>query len=275
MKVSFVGIGPGKSGSTWLYLALKSHPWICASNVKETNYFNDNYDRGIKWYHNLFDDCDGRIAGEISNTYIFSPEVAERIYEYNPDMKIISILRDPVERAVSHYFFLIRNGEKFDGFHDAVNRYPDLLDRGLYYKHLRPFLDRFERENIFIRIFDELKDDSEKFASDVFDFLGVSPMRIDKNEGNMLRASVPHNRYVALIVKKAAYLTRYCGFPVVVEKVKRSGLAKRLYKKIDYNVHEVLSDSRKEMIDYYTDDLALCSELVGVDLVAKWLHRYS
>jgi len=93
---NFIVIGPGRSGTTWLYNALREHPEIGMASTKETCYFDAFYHKGLGWYADFFKSYNGRKAiGEVSNTYIFSPLAARRIAELNPNIRIISPLRNP------------------------------------------------------------------------------------------------------------------------------------------------------------------------------------
>ena len=87
---NFIVIGPGKSGTSWLYHILGQHPQVCMSSAKETLYFEDYYSKGREWYQKFFRQCKApgvpHAIGEISNTYIFSPLAATRIAHDFPQM---------------------------------------------------------------------------------------------------------------------------------------------------------------------------------------------
>ena len=110
---TFIIIGPGRTGSTSLYEYFRGINEIqLAKNIKETNFFNFNYDKGIDWYLDFYSSNDPKpIRGEISNMYIYNPSVAKRIYDHFPDVKIISILRNPYDRLISMYNYKIQKGE--------------------------------------------------------------------------------------------------------------------------------------------------------------------
>jgi len=93
----FVGVGPGRTGTTWLHEVLKGHVNLPAG-IKETDFFTTNYNKGIEWYADHFRDADRiRPTGEI-NPYFGFPEAAERIAIHIPRCKIICTFRNPVER---------------------------------------------------------------------------------------------------------------------------------------------------------------------------------
>ena len=100
----FLIIGAMKAGTTSIHENLKSHPKIGMSDFKETNYFTSNYNYGINWYKSLFNKS-GVKNGEACPSYamVFKyPDTAERIYKTTSKIKLIYILRDPVDRIVSH-----------------------------------------------------------------------------------------------------------------------------------------------------------------------------
>ena len=274
-KVNFVGIGPGKSGTTWIYLALKSHPSVAISKVKETNYFNDNFHRGENWYHNLFPIDSRKTHGEISNTYIFDKTVPKKIYSYNPQMKIISVLRDPIERAVSHYFFLKRNGATYGNFSDAILDRPDLLSRGLYFSLLSNYAIQFSRDQLFIRTFDDFKFNTEGFYGELCEFLGIANLYTQMPESSRLSSSAPRSAYLARLAKYSALKVRSMGFPIVVESLKRSSLSSILYKKTSYDLFSEVQDNLGTLISYYDEDVSALSEFMGMDLKKTWFSKYA
>lgn len=103
----FVIIGAQKAGTTTLFDMLAEHPEVSLSTVKEVHYFDFNFHRGEEWYRRHFD---RHIAGEASPYYIFHPAAHDRMKALIPDAKAIAILRDPVERALSHYFHEVALG---------------------------------------------------------------------------------------------------------------------------------------------------------------------
>ncbi len=104
-KIDFIGIGTGRSASTWIYECLREHSQICMSQPKETRFFNRNYEKGLKWYYKRFQNCSSfSIKGEYSPGYLVSLETPLLIKKHFPDAKLILCLRNPTERAYSHYF---------------------------------------------------------------------------------------------------------------------------------------------------------------------------
>lgn len=196
-KVSVFIVGAPKAGTTALYALLETHPQMCMSRDKEPNFFSWSEiekqhlyyrKRNIKnpeAYAALFDVKAGHVRlGEASVSYLFYPEIPTRLHSYNPDAKIIIALRNPVERAQSHYLMdyslgLVKetpetiwaNGE----FHPATgNYYQQYFLLGLYCEQVMRYLTSFGRENVHIVHFTELRDQPEKVYAALIRFLGLS-----------------------------------------------------------------------------------------------------
>ncbi|BEV35475.1 sulfotransferase [Synechococcus sp. M16CYN] len=102
---TFVSIGTQKGGTTYLYGLLKQHSQVQMAHPKELHYFSLHYARGLDWYASHFAASEvERHYGEVTPYYLFHPLAAERMAKELPDVKLIVLLRDPVERALSHYF---------------------------------------------------------------------------------------------------------------------------------------------------------------------------
>lgn len=106
----FVIIGAQKGGTTALFQMLAQHPDVSPSVVKEVHFFDLNYDRGEAWYRRHFRENTALRTGEASPYYLFHPEAPGRLQAMLPSAQLIVILRDPVERALSHYFHSVRRG---------------------------------------------------------------------------------------------------------------------------------------------------------------------
>ena len=105
----FLIIGAQKSGTTTLFAMLGTHPQLTRPTDKEVHYFSLHYERGEAWYRRHFK---GEIAFEASPYYIFHPAAPERIRATIPNAKLIAILRDPVQRSISHYFHSVLKGHE-------------------------------------------------------------------------------------------------------------------------------------------------------------------
>ena len=107
----FLGIGTQKGGTTYLHGLLQQHPQVYLAHPKELHFFSLHHHRGLEWYGHHFDAATAdQYCGEVTPYYLFHPLAAERIAAALPDVKLIVLLRDPVERALSQYFHSRRLG---------------------------------------------------------------------------------------------------------------------------------------------------------------------
>lgn len=184
-KPNFLCIGAPKCGTTWLYEILMSHPDVfLPEEIKEIHYFDRYFDRGALWYSKLFDKkADNQICGEVTPHYLYI-EDCNRIYEYNPEIKLVLIYRDPMNRCVSHFNY--RN--RLDGFKGSlsefIDEYPMAIEWGLYGKHLSRFLEIFPREQILIVKFEDATKNVEKFIDTLSVFLEIDSDKFPIGVGN-------------------------------------------------------------------------------------------
>jgi hypothetical protein len=270
---TFVVIGPGKAGTTWMYNLLREHPEVCVAAAKETMFFDANYHRGVDWYHRFYEACAGQTAvGEVCNSYIFSEEAPARMHAYNPALKLVTSLRNPIDRAFSNYLFWLRNAQVTGSFEDALVARPDLLVQGLYARHLERYLSHFPAEQLLVLAFNDLKRDPLGFARRLLEFLEADPERVPDVAGEkVLGASRPRSRVAARVVKQAAVAVRRVGMPDVVTRVKSGALPRLLYRQYsDAEYPSMRAETHAELVRYFAADVARLSELTGRDYAALW-----
>lgn len=175
----FIVIGAMRCGTTTLYEHLSEHPVIGLSRQKETDFFVEslNWKRGPLWYSGLFDPSKP-IHGEISPNYakqsIF-PGVPNRIRDHCPNVRLVYILRDPVERMISHYEHAQALGRNPPNPDDLVGSsfYSNLLDTSKYAANLERYLEFFPQDKIRVLSFSSLKANPQSFFDEFLDFIGV------------------------------------------------------------------------------------------------------
>ena len=184
-------IGAMKSGTSYLRKLLNAHPDIYMCEPDEPSYFVDPrhlktvypemWERGL-WrseerYLDLFLPAgDAPILGEASASYTklpLAPGVSERIAAFNPEARFIYLLRDPVERAISHYWHMVRHHAEHRPIAEAVRRDPQFLAVSHYSMQLRPFLERFGREHVAVLVHEQLVADPTGVMGGVYQWLGV------------------------------------------------------------------------------------------------------
>jgi hypothetical protein len=158
------------------YEALREHPDVCMSTIKETDYYSREYDRGMSWYRKFFRHCLGASAvGEISNSYFSSKEAPWRIAEMLASVKIVTVLRDPFDRIHSAYGYLQKNGtiRPSTPMQQALEKHPQLITDSLYGDCVSRYLRCFPRSNVRIMFYDDLAHTPLRFIQSLFAFIGV------------------------------------------------------------------------------------------------------
>lgn len=194
---NFVIGGGQRCGSTSLYHLMDAHPDIyMAKPIRpEPKFFlkDPTPDRDKSWYlETYFSDWPNeRVAGEKSTSYLETVGVVHRMRDMFPKMKVIFILRNPIERAISNYRFSKKHGLETLKFDQAISQedqrlqkrdYPDLSTnpfaykhRGLYADMLMPFIQELPTGQLKIVLFDDLKARPESVLTELYEFVGVDP----------------------------------------------------------------------------------------------------
>ncbi|MCG2634851.1 MAG: sulfotransferase domain-containing protein [Gammaproteobacteria bacterium] len=216
-RPDFIIIGAQKSGTTSLYSWLARHPQIRPSFVKEVHFFDggldpavDSYQKGEPWYRAQFplrrSLQPDKLTFEASPLYLFNPLTARRIYDWLPEIKLIAVLRNPTERAISHYFHMKRRDREPLAIADALRAEQGRLaqviaakdfknerfihnsykSRGLYRVQLERYFELFQRQQILVLESETLFAEPTAVLRTVFEFLEV-------DSGCQIGHVKPHN----------------------------------------------------------------------------------
>jgi len=224
--VDFVVAGVQKAGTTALHYFIAKHPHIALPRDQALHFFDkeENF-RGEPDYNILLGNFDParrwQIAGEVTSDYVYWKPAMERIAQYNPEMKIIISLRNPADRAFSHWNMRRGKGQESEDFLDAIKRdkaqvIEDFslaahryayVDRGLYSSQIERVFKFFPREQVLIIKYENFRADYSGTVDSVFDFLGVRRLRglknNERNVGPYERLITPKEReYVSAIVSE-------------------------------------------------------------------------
>jgi hypothetical protein len=200
----FLIIGAAKGGTTSLFNYLLEHPQMVAPLKKEVHYFDHHYGKGLKWYRMHFptqkrmNEIQGSITGEASTYYLSHPLVPARVKELLPDVKLICMLRNPIDRALSNYNHMIRLGIETETFERAVeleeertqgeleklinnpsyysfnHHHYSYLGRGIYYKELKRWMEKFPLNKILLLNSEEFYTDPKKAFATTTDYLKLN-----------------------------------------------------------------------------------------------------
>lgn len=288
--IDFMIIGAAKSGTTTLYNALATHPDIFLPEIKENLYFARDYGIGddylAEFYRSLGNEA---IVGGNYVHAMYFPEVIERLYAHNPNMKLIAILRDPVKRAYSAYWFAVRNGLETLSFEEAIEldsaraagSYLDraektYLSHGLYAQQLRHCTRVFPRRQLYIVTTDMLQSQTERLVADILAFLGTNTppdgplITRHANPAAQLRVV-----WLQRMMLREDALYKRIGrrvFPARLRYWINRTLAERIVnqwnlKKFDYP--PMSEGIRAKLTEYYRSSNRETSETFGVD-ICNW-----
>lgn len=196
----FIVIGAQKSGSTTLFNYIAVHPQVLPSIQKEIFFFNRNFTKGVLWYRRYFPfdsvlASKGMITGEASTTYLSSKQAPERAKTLLPNSKIIAVLRDPVERAISQYHHSFRTGREIREIENVFTEdlftkweegeeLPSLdysyLDNGYYAPQILRWLRHYPEKQLMVIQADMLFSEAVDITSRVYEFLELKEYWLDK-----------------------------------------------------------------------------------------------
>ncbi|MGH2595273.1 MAG: sulfotransferase family protein [Actinomycetota bacterium] len=174
---NFLIIGAMKGGTTSLYQYLADHPEVFMASPKELHFFNHRGGEDLAWYEEHFANGGTAIAlGEASASYTTYPEasgVPSRIAQVIPEVRLIYLVRNPIERMRSHYVQRLSGGDETATIDRALLSEPVYLESSRYAQQVERYLDHFTRDQMLILKSEDLRDDRRATMRTVFAFLGV------------------------------------------------------------------------------------------------------
>ncbi|HKL88221.1 MAG TPA: sulfotransferase domain-containing protein [Salinibacter sp.] len=227
----FLIIGAQKAGTTWLRAMLRRHPDVYMPD-RELHFFNKDrtYQRGLDWYSRQFRGAkNGHLIGEKTPNYLWTnvpasgsdaSDTHRRIAESLPDVKLLAILRNPVDRAVSAYNHHLCRGrfpphvpmnQVLFGEYQHLCRRHGVLSMGAYAEPLHDYLELFRRDQLKILIFEEdVVNDPDQGIQKTCDFLNLNPDRLE--------AASDEARHVHSFSKARTYLNYWLPVPIALTR---------------------------------------------------------
>lgn len=222
-KVNFMILGAMKCGTTTLSSILKNHPEIAFCKTNEPNFFcsTKNWKTNLKDYHTLFNFEEGKIQGEASTNYTKYPHLNKNIwrdlYEYNCDLKFIYIVRNPVDRSISHYMHRYERAYTNSTITGDILT-SNIINVGRYYTQIKPFIDTFGLTNILIIDFDELINGRTKVLKEISSFLNINFNKFENFEKVHENISIGGNKSP---IYKDKYIKYFRFLNVLTETIKK------------------------------------------------------
>jgi hypothetical protein len=177
-----------RSGTSTVSRWLRQHPQIGFASTKEVHFFDRNFARGEAWYRSQFPEGDYVARGEATPNYVYYPEALLRMARMVPDARPLVFLRNPIDRAYSHYWHNRARDKEHLSFEAALAAEPQrlegdeveratysYLDRGCYSDQLRKLGEYYSRDSVGVWFFDDLQKDEIGTLRSVSEFIGVDP----------------------------------------------------------------------------------------------------
>ncbi len=286
MLPNFLIVGAPKAGTTSLYHYLSNHPEVFMSDPKEVNFFSwEEIDKQglyykyfkvktLEEYEKLFENVkDEKAIGEGSVSYLFYPQTPKKIKELLPDVKIIILLRKPLDRGYSHYLMDYRLGLVDLPYEDIVfkkvnHKYLDLyyqqyVELGLYYEQVKRYLEIFGKEQVKIYFQEDLKNNTDEVIEDLYNFLGISNIKIDTNKQHNAY-TMPKNSFVKNLYRNN--FVRGMASKLLPESLKEY-ISNKFFEKT--KKPPINKKVKKYLLDIYNPDIEQLEKLLNKDL-SQW-----
>ena len=227
----FIHIGPGRTGTTYIFKMLGQHPGINLPNEKEINFFNRNYSKGLDWYFKKFPE--GGLTGEFTNLYFYHPEYVELIRDELKDIKVITVMRNPFDRMMSNFMYQKRSGSVPPNmsFNEALEKYPDLGDQDKFGIYLKQYQEWFG-DRLFAGVYDDLSQNPDDFYKRLFNFLGLDTVQLEGVDDKVNQSVALKSSVLAAPIRLGANAMRKLGMVGMLDNIKNSSFTRSiLYKK--------------------------------------------
>jgi len=286
MLPNFLIVGAQRCGTTYLYGLLKQHPEIFLPDGKEVHFFDQKHSNDIVTnfdkYNMLFKSVKKEIAiGEITPSYMYVKWVPKLIRSYNGKMKIIFLLRNPIDRSYSHYWFNISEGREFLSFKQALKKEPDriairhqdmliysYISRGFYIEQINRFLSYFPPEKMMFILSEEFFKNPKIHLKNICEFLRVSKTFQYNLDVHKNRMEIPKYSAIERYLIRINQYTSDWKYAALIKKSTNN--IRKFIPKIDYRyppmkritreyLKEIFYSSNKKLGEFLKKDLKLWS----------------
>lgn len=241
------------------------------SPEKEIYFFNYNYDKGINWYQNFFDKAEReKIIGEFSPTYLSNRLVPQRMRKDVPTANLLVSLRNPVDQVFSRYHYMVTRQMYNRSFEEALKEKPFVVEDAFYHKHIKRYLEYFDRSQTLILIYEDLRTDALSFLQKIYSFLDIGDTYIPPNLGEVVHFTRrPKSRWLEatmVIVRILLGKMRLYSLVAILKKRGWDRKFKEFNTQKNNAFREIDSEIRSRLNDIFANDKEMLSALIGRDL---------
>lgn len=264
IKPNFIIAGAPRCGTTSVYYRLALHPDIFMASQKEIHFFDQYFNKGLRWYCSYFQDYnDEKAIGEKTAGYFFRKNVASRIKSTLPNLKLIFLFRNPVDRAYCHYWAWMMSGKINPemGFEECIKSYPELIEIGKYEDHIRMFMKHFDKKNFLFLLLDELIENPIGLYKKIYNCLEVGyNFEILKNKIPTNKSGVINHKLIMQFIKKNVIYNKFLK-DTIPRKLKDILREKLIGKK-----PAMQKNTRKYLLELYKPYNKRFAQLTGLNI---------
>lgn len=269
-RLHFAGVGPQRTGTSWLQRLLQHHPQLCfPKGIIEPMFFDLYYEQGLARYTAHFvHRTDDQLCGDITPTYFDLEVVPARIRRISAECKIIINLRHPVERALSLYRHHLSKGRVNGAFGEAILQMPRILDAGHYAGHIPCWLNTFGLERVTFVLFDDIKLNPEAVLKQICHFLEISQIAMPTGSDEKFNTfTMPRFPKVAGLTARLVTLLQTKGAYQIIELGKRMRLKRLIYAGGQDQGPKLTISEQKQLLEKYEADIVFVENLLGRKLL--------
>jgi hypothetical protein len=296
-RVDFLVLGAQKCATSWLHYCLSDHPglYLPAKKREEVEYLGgEMYEaHGADWYFSLFAEAqESQKTGAVSVQYLFDARAPVAVHQYIPNVKLIVSLRDPIDRAISAYFWYLRKGEIStldieDWLGMAVRDYnacqelqtekyyKDIITRGFYDVQLERYLKYFKAEQMLVLLYDEIQACPGEVLKKIYDFIGVDihfqPASFNKKP--KVNTYLSPFVYLERLAPKSRFMGKFVDLSnrflhrIGIEKEKPA-ISQELYRKLQ-DTYAVPMEKTKNIVR----SMPPAQQPFSIEILDTWLHN--
>ena len=280
-------VGVQKAGTSTIHDILNQNPNISMPIYKETHFFceKEKYQKGLDYYFNFFfNNTNTKYIGEIDPEYSYFKSSAQKIFAEFGKIKIIFILRNPLDRAFSQYLMTKRRGLEELTFEEALkseklrlktyfdHTHYSYLSRGSYTSQIENYETVFGKDNVKVLFFDDIIKDIRQFVSDFTSFVRIEPCEYKYDIKSKL-ASIPQSKSLSKIIYKPYKFKKWIGKLIPSKTVKNKIMFFLERKNLKASNKETLTLEIKQKVyeAFFKEDIELLEQKLSKDL-SHWKY---
>lgn len=277
-NLDFIVIGAQKCATSWMYYCLQDHPEILLPNdkIEHAYYGSELFQRqGEEWYFSRFTEKKGsRFQGEVAVDYIYDTQAAKYLYDKDQNPKIIASIRNPVDRLISSYYWLIRKNklpnipidkgieeilDQSIGFHNKIDGpLEEIVRRGCYGPQLESYLQYFDKQQILVFLYENIKTDSPTAIKRMYEFLEVDSNFVPKS----LNSRPKQNSYNSTLIKLERAVDRKYLLGRIIARVSNK-INQYLTPKNSLTDHQLDPKYRKKLFELFQPQIQHTVEVIN------------